>query len=527
MVFDYLRHIFISSDDTGICESVLPVVKPGAKPGAAIVPVERRLHGAQDDSDNDESDKIASDPCSSPDIHVVDIGYRHRPRSSTETRLESIKKSRNLELLTEVRRWGKTADHIDESIFQVRDVKANETHRPGKRSMVSKLLEETATATINPFRDYAKFDLPCTVSHYNSTKQLHIFIPFLTNYCENPMDICIDYSAKIADLIGLVLFRLVSDSSLPANENYYINDFELHIAEANGDVETELPPLDRAEHVGKFGFPSLALVKVANDHPNLVSNKQEVPVVVHFDTETFELRYDTWNVTLKKIKDDAIKRRTETGNIPRHRILDYSIEKYSTPTEPLSEKETLRSCGVTEFYLIRLNSIRSQSSAPNFHDAQKPKNVASFTSDNVADGCHFYSVQYCHRFRPAENVRLAIYNDRVEVIGVERKLNAAEKLLSKATSPLTRFTCPIESLAGGEIVESLKGDRSLFRIISRPLNSGDWKSHYFEAITATVEEIIQNLNIFCEKNGIRKEFLIRTPSSRKVSIFRKVRALDL
>jgi hypothetical protein len=53
-----------------------------------------------------------------------------------------------------------------------------------------------------------------------------------------------------------------------------VNDYYLRIADENGEIEMELPPLDSNQFVGKFGFTHFALFeKIKNDYDNQVSNE--------------------------------------------------------------------------------------------------------------------------------------------------------------------------------------------------------------------------------------------------------------
>ena len=49
-----------------------------------------------------------------------------------------------------------------------------------------------------------------------------------------------------------------------------VNDYYLKIAEENGEIEMDLPPLDSNKLVGKFGFSHFALFE---NYGNQVSNE--------------------------------------------------------------------------------------------------------------------------------------------------------------------------------------------------------------------------------------------------------------
>ncbi|RXM94803.1 Target of rapamycin complex 2 subunit MAPKAP1 [Acipenser ruthenus] len=79
----------------------------------------------------------------------------------------------------------------------------------------------------------------------------------------HPMTVVTMANARVQDLIGLICWQYTSEGREPKlNEN--VNAYCLHIAEDDGEVDTDFPPLDSNEPIHKFGFSTLALVENEN-----------------------------------------------------------------------------------------------------------------------------------------------------------------------------------------------------------------------------------------------------------------------
>ncbi len=62
--------------------------------------------------------------------------------------------------------------------------------------------------------------------------------------------------------------------NLAAPHRETVETYSLHIAEDDGEVDTDFPALDRREPISKFGFAKLALVE--SDEPVEVATKSTV-----------------------------------------------------------------------------------------------------------------------------------------------------------------------------------------------------------------------------------------------------------
>uniref|UniRef100_A0A672I669 Target of rapamycin complex 2 subunit MAPKAP1 n=1 Tax=Salarias fasciatus TaxID=181472 RepID=A0A672I669_SALFA len=113
-------------------------------------------------------------------------------------------------------------------------------------------------------------------------------------------------NARVHDLIGLICWQYTSEGREPKlNEN--VNAYCLHIAEDDGEVDTDFPPLDSNEPIHKFGFSTLALVEKYSS-PGLTS-RQSLFVRINAAHGFSLIPVDSLKVTMKEILQKALKKR--------------------------------------------------------------------------------------------------------------------------------------------------------------------------------------------------------------------------
>uniref|UniRef100_A0A8C3GBE7 Target of rapamycin complex 2 subunit MAPKAP1 n=1 Tax=Cyclopterus lumpus TaxID=8103 RepID=A0A8C3GBE7_CYCLU len=113
-------------------------------------------------------------------------------------------------------------------------------------------------------------------------------------------------NARVHDLIGLICWQYTSEGREPKlNEN--VNAYCLHIAEDDGEVDTDFPPLDSNEPIHKFGFSTLALVEKYSS-PGLAS-RQSLFVRINAAHGFSLIPVDSLKVTMKEILQKALKKR--------------------------------------------------------------------------------------------------------------------------------------------------------------------------------------------------------------------------
>lgn len=74
----------------------------------------------------------------------------------------------------------------------------------------------------------------------------------------------------LSSLCSLLTVVLTPLCGFPFSDN--VNAYCLHIAEDDGEVDTDFPPLDSNEPIHKFGFSTLALVEKYSS-PGLTSKE--------------------------------------------------------------------------------------------------------------------------------------------------------------------------------------------------------------------------------------------------------------
>uniref|UniRef100_A0A8C6STA5 Target of rapamycin complex 2 subunit MAPKAP1 n=1 Tax=Neogobius melanostomus TaxID=47308 RepID=A0A8C6STA5_9GOBI len=113
-------------------------------------------------------------------------------------------------------------------------------------------------------------------------------------------------NARVHDLIGLICWQYTSEGREPKlNDN--VNAYCLHIAEDDGEVDTDFPPLDSNEPIHKFGFSTLALVEKYSS-PGLAS-RQSLFVRINAAHGFSLIPVDSLKITMKDILQKAMKKR--------------------------------------------------------------------------------------------------------------------------------------------------------------------------------------------------------------------------
>nr|CAG4645555.1 EOG090X072S [Lynceus sp. MCZ IZ 141354] len=131
-----------------------------------------------------------------------------------------------------------------------------------KNSLLSDLMAHQEEVQINnPFSEYAKFEGDALSGNSNSRK-ISIYLTMLEpDERSYPMRICVQASAKVFELIGLICFKYTAENRQPPLKDA-LNQYALFIAEDDGSPDADFPCLDSRETVSKFGFTTLALVHV-------------------------------------------------------------------------------------------------------------------------------------------------------------------------------------------------------------------------------------------------------------------------
>uniref|UniRef100_A0A2K6G6A8 Target of rapamycin complex 2 subunit MAPKAP1 n=1 Tax=Propithecus coquereli TaxID=379532 RepID=A0A2K6G6A8_PROCO len=349
IILAHIRQSHVTSDDTGMCEMVLidhdvdlEKIHPPSMPGDS---------GSEIQGSNGETQGYVY--AQSVDITSSwDFGIRRRSNTAQELK----------------------------SLFEKKSLK-EKPPSSGKQSILSVRLEQCPLQLNNPFNEYSKFDGKGHVGT-TATKKIDVYLPLHSSQDRLlPMTVVTMASARVQDLIGLICWQYTSEGREPKlNDN--VSAYCLHIAEDDGEVDTDFPPLDSNEPIHKFGFSTLALVEKYSS-PGLTS-KESLFVRINAAHGFSLIQVDNTKVTMKEILLKAVKRRKGSQKISGPQ---YRLEKQSEPNVAVDLESTLESQSAWEFCLVRENSISgdkveidpvtNQKASTKFWIKQKPISIDS------------------------------------------------------------------------------------------------------------------------------------------------------
>ncbi|XP_074149192.1 target of rapamycin complex 2 subunit MAPKAP1 isoform X1 [Sminthopsis crassicaudata] len=482
IILAHIRQSHVTSDDTGMCEMVLidhdvdlekfhPPLVPGDNgsemPGSSVE-TQGYVYA--------QSVDITSS---------WDFGIRRR--SNTAQRLERLRKERQNQIKCKNVPWKeRNATHSAEelsSLFEKKNFKIKSSC-VGKPSLLSVRLEQCPLQLNNPFNEYSKFDGKGHVGT-TATKKIDVYLPLHTSQDRLlPMTVVTIAHAKVHDLIGLICWQYTSEGREPKlNDN--VSAYCLHIAEDDGEVDTDFPPLDSNEPIHKFGFSTLALVEKYSS-PGLAA-KQSLFVRINAAHGFSLIQVDSTKVTMKDILQKALKRRkgSQRGSGPQYRL-----EKQSEPNVPVDLECTLESQSTLEFCLVRENSSRGEG----ISEEDPQTDIA--TVQDMLSSHHYksFKVSMIHRLRFTTDVQLGISGDKVEIDPVTN-----QKASTKFWIKQKPISIDSDLLCACDLAEEKSPSHAMFKLTY--LSNHDYKHLYFESDAATVNEIVLKVNYILESRA--------------------------
>ncbi|XP_060768985.1 target of rapamycin complex 2 subunit MAPKAP1 isoform X3 [Neoarius graeffei] len=320
IILAHIRQSHVTSDDSGMCEMVLidhDVDFEKCYLGA--ISTGSGLMGLLGDG------IVGGDmqPCElSQSVDITsswDFGIRRRSNTGEEEnfmgpkptaqRLERLRKERQNQIKCKNIPWKeRTSSQSAEDLsflFEKKDFKER-PRSTGTKSTLSLRLEQCPQQLNNPFNEYSKFDGKGHVGT-TATKKIDVYLSMQSTQEKlHPMMVVTMANARVHDLIGLICWQYTSEGREPKlNEN--VNTYCLHIAEDDGEVDTDFPPLDSNEPIHKFGFSTLALVEKYSS-PGL-GPKQSLFVRINAAHGFSLIPVDNLKVTMKEILQKALKKR--------------------------------------------------------------------------------------------------------------------------------------------------------------------------------------------------------------------------
>ncbi|XP_068508912.1 target of rapamycin complex 2 subunit MAPKAP1 isoform X5 [Syngnathus scovelli] len=289
IILAHIRQSHVTSDDTGMCEMVLIDQDVDLEkchltqvPGSGY---ESAILSSLNEGFDSMTDGYTCDLSQSMDITSSwDFGIRRR--SNTAQRLERLRKERQNQIKCKNIQWKERSSQSVEdlgSFFEKRDIK-DRMRSTCVKSTLSLRLEQCPQQLNNPFNEYSKFDGKGHIGT-TATKKIDVYLSMQMGQEKvHPMAVVTIANARVHDLIGLICWQYTTEGREPKlNEN--VNAYCLHIAEDDGEVDTDFPPLDSNEPIHKFGFSTLALVEKYTS-PGLGS-RQSLFVRISFSSVTY------------------------------------------------------------------------------------------------------------------------------------------------------------------------------------------------------------------------------------------------
>ncbi|KAM4847568.1 target of rapamycin complex 2 subunit MAPKAP1 isoform X4 [Urocitellus parryii] len=468
IILAHIRQSHVTSDDTGMCEMVLidhdvdlEKIHPPSMPGDS---------GSEIQGSNGETQGYVY--AQSVDITSSwDFGIRRR--SNTAQRLERLRKERQNQIKCKNIQWkernSKQSAQELKSLFEKKSLK-EKPPSSGKQSILSVRLEQCPLQLNNPFNEYSKFDgkfSADTTSLYvalriepgphacqghvgtTATKKIDVYLPLHSSQDRLlPMTVVTMASARVQDLIGLICWQYTSEGREPKlNDN--VSAYCLHIAEDDGEVDTDFPPLDSNEPIHKFGFSTLALVEKYSS-PGLTS-KESLFVRINAAHGFSLIQVDNTKVTMKEILLKAVKRRKGSQKISGS-----------------------RADGVFE------------------EDSQ----IDIATVQDMLSSHHYksFKVSMIHRLRFTTDVQLGISGDKVEIDPVTN-----QKASTKFWIKQKPISIDSDLLCACDLAEEKSPSHAIFKLTY--LSNHDYKHLYFESDAATINEIVLKVNYILESRA--------------------------
>ncbi|XP_026369756.1 target of rapamycin complex 2 subunit MAPKAP1 isoform X2 [Ursus americanus] len=446
IILAHIRQSHVTSDDTGMCEMVL--IDHDVDLEKIHLPSMPGDSGSEIQGSNGETQGYVY--AQSVDITSSwDFGIRRR--SNTAQRLERLRKERQNQIKCKNIQWkernSKQSAQELKSLFEKKSLK-EKPPSSGKQSILSVRLEQCPLQLNNPFNEYSKFDGKGHVGT-TATKKIDVYLPLHSSQDRLlPMTVVTMASARVQDLIGLICWQYTSEGREPKlNDN--VSAYCLHIAEDDGEVDTDFPPLDSNEPIHKFGFSTLALVEKYSS-PGLTS-KESLFVRINAAHGFSLIQVDNTKVTMKEILLKAVKRRKGSQKISGS-----------------------RADGVFE------------------EDSQ----IDIATVQDMLSSHHYksFKVSMIHRLRFTTDVQLGISGDKVEIDPVTN-----QKASTKFWIKQKPISIDSDLLCACDLAEEKSPSHAIFKLTY--LSNHDYKHLYFESDAATVNEIVLKVNYILESRA--------------------------
>uniref|UniRef100_A0A674B152 Target of rapamycin complex 2 subunit MAPKAP1 n=1 Tax=Salmo trutta TaxID=8032 RepID=A0A674B152_SALTR len=504
IILAHIRQSHVTSDDTGMCEMVLIdhdvdlekwqlASVPGSSGGS--------LGSGSLGEGGSGGENPGCDLSQSLDITSSwDFGIRRR--SNTAQRLERLRKERQNQIKCKNIQWkerssSQSAEDLG-SLFEKRDFK-DRPRSTGTKSTLSLRLEQCPQQLNNPFNEYSKFDGKGHVGT-TATKKIDVYLSMQSAQEKlHPMMVVTIANARVHDLIGLICWQYTSEGREPKlNEN--VNAYCLHIAEDDGEVDTDFPPLDSNEPIHKFGFSTLALVEKYSS-PGLAA-KQSLFVRINAVHGFSLIPVDSLKVTMKEILQKALKKRKGSQKGSAFPIAHLTERKINLNLFNLESPSAVP--------WRRINVLRNTSRGEDSSEEDPPMDITTVQDMLSSHRYKSFKISMIHKLRFTTDVQLGISGEKVEIDPVTN-----QKTSTKFWIRQKPISIDSDHLCACDLVEERSPSHAIFKLTY--LSNHDYKPLYFESDAATVNEIVLKVNYILESRASTSRADFFAQKQRKLS----------
>ncbi|XP_050077484.1 stress-activated map kinase-interacting protein 1 [Anopheles maculipalpis] len=526
-LLSHIRNSFISTDDTGVSETVMvmediplqlakrfretqarnvePIPKPettteGDESDGSPDRLQDERFGVDfeyfysypglDDTDEEDADTLSQ----SYDIQMDQDSGFHRQRSNTAQKLEKLELARIMASLTKSVKLDDSSvqqseedDEYDQLFIRRSSSSEHEPSSSAKRlsSTLTEQMSALPNLPQNQFLEYAKYD---GTGHIEvPVRTFKVFVHALPEEQRAfPLPVCVLATTKIQDFIGLICYKCTIAN--PTVELRSVRHYGLFMTEEDGELDMDFPPLDSNEPCSKFRFTHLVLAE--RQIPPSVSLQPVLPI----SSVGQSLRFNTWSTGLT----------TPTSATAPTSTSAMKLVKQQSETYSLSSSAQQRT---------QQTSDPSRNTLPRISNQQKEDldRIKGHTSKIEAPLYRTFQVNILHKSRLKTEVQLGISGDRFEIDPIPHNP-------SKFWTRQKPACHPMDSVAACSIMER-KQSKAVLRLVYCAGNvvSGDaegpvvFKHYDIETTPDTADQIVEKVNNILEVrlSPIRREYIRR------------------
>jgi len=338
----------------------------------------------------------------------------------------------------------------------------------GLVSSLAKLMSAAKNMPANPFFEYVQFDGASNPG--SPVKTINVYLVMSQGEERwTPTPVVVLMTAKVSDLIGLICHLYVQSGRQPTLKNSTPDGYTLFMADDDGLVEEDFPPLDPREPISKYDLP-LALVEM-----DLPPEEEAPPIIitVYIPQKGWaKIQVDDEALLMKEILQIILAKR----RITERRGISYILEKQSERGKPIDLDLPLKEVGTLEFCLIRLNSGGRDDQE---NESQNDLAPLPFMMPPMPEDRR-YKVNIVKKIRNAE-VHLDINAERIEITPL-------------VPGSVKSLVLEMECLLDAHIIAEKAKGTATFRIRYDASGGGDMKQVDFKCVTMVAKEIVEQIS---------------------------------